>query len=120
MVESPFMGEENRGRVALLRHTGQLKMQPSFVKSLTFATIPPYKVDVNLSSRESGFDSHTCLLSQTIVSKVMIWIVIVPNLVKMGYKSISGATDQVVPEIHQKSVLRLYASQADFASSKAG
>jgi hypothetical protein len=28
--------------------------------------------------------------------------VIVPNLVKMGYKSISGATDQVVPEIHQK------------------
>jgi hypothetical protein len=46
--------------------------------------------------------------------------VIVPNLVKMGYKSISGATDQVVPEIQQKSVHRLYASQADFASSEAG
>jgi hypothetical protein len=46
--------------------------------------------------------------------------VIVSKLVKMGYKSISWATDQVVPEIQTKSVPRLFASQTDFASGEAG
>jgi hypothetical protein len=47
-------------------------------------------------------------------------MVIVPKLVKMGYKSISGATGEVVPEIQTNSVLELYATQADFANREAG